>query len=211
MDQQTIGFVMSFVCAGLSLFWVRRPETWGRSLAKTAAVGGLAAVTAQEMPLLALAFAASALGDLALSRPGERAFLAGVASFAVAHVVFAAVFLGLPGAEPAAVLAGGRGLVLLGLLALGGAVARLLYLRAGALRWATVAYVPVILGMSAAALAVPNPAIWLGAALFLASDLTLAVETFLLDRDNPGRRFTAPAVWSLYWAAQAVFFLSLTG
>ncbi len=211
MDPQTIGFVTSLACAALSLFWVRHPETWGRSLAKTAAVGVLAAVTAQEMPLLALAFAACALGDLALSRPGERAFLAGVASFSAAHGVFAAVFLGLPGDDPAAVGAGGRGLVMLGLLVLGAAVARLLFLRAGALRWATVAYVPVILGMSAAALAVPNPTLWLGAALFLTSDLTLAVETFLLDRDHPARRFTAPAVWSLYWAAQAVFFLSLTG
>ena len=57
-----------------------------RSVVKTGAVA-LLAISALPVPLLALALGLSALGDLALSRDGDRAFLAGVAAFALAHTV----------------------------------------------------------------------------------------------------------------------------
>ena len=49
--------------------------------------------------LEALALALGALGDFFLSREGQGAFLKGVASFALAHAVYVALFAGLPGAR----------------------------------------------------------------------------------------------------------------
>lgn len=60
-----------------------------------------------------------------------------------------------------------------------------------------------------AALAQPRPSLWLGAMMFLSSDLILAVERFLLARSSGWSRVSAPAIWLLYWGAQLVFFLAL--
>ncbi len=70
-------------------------------------------------------------------------------------------------------------------------------------------YIPVILGMGIAALALPGQGmlVWvLPAALaFVASDLVLAFETFILPKDHPVMRVTPYVVWPLYWGAQAGF------
>ena len=65
------------------LFMTRSEPTVLRSVVKTGSIA-LLAVVAMPVPLLALALGLSALGDLALSRNGERAFLAGIGAFASA-------------------------------------------------------------------------------------------------------------------------------
>ena len=83
------------------------PQSLARSAAKTLAVAMLAVLAAlQGGPLLlVVALALSAVGDAFLSRDGEKAFLGGLASFLVAHIVYIALFLrsggglGLLGAE----------------------------------------------------------------------------------------------------------------
>ena len=103
-----------------------------RSVVKTGAVA-LLAISALPVPLLALAFGLSALGDLALSRDGDRAFLAGVAAFALAHLAYVAVFLGLGVAPALAVewrIGAGFGVATVSLI-----MARLLWPRSGPLRW----------------------------------------------------------------------------
>jgi uncharacterized membrane protein YhhN len=45
---------------------------------------------------------------------------------------------------------------------------------------------------------------------FMASDITLAFETFVLAEDHPARRATPYMVWPLYWGAQAAFLLAFS-
>ncbi len=206
---QMLGLAVAALCAGAYLGRVHRQPSLVRSMLKLASVAVLAALAAGHAPGLSLALAVSALGDLALSRPGERAFLVGVLAFAVAHCVYVVLFLGLPGADLLNLLVAPRLWYFLGLSALAALVARMLFRHAGALRWAVLAYVPLILAMTLAALAQARPALWLGATMFLSSDLILAVERFLLAPSSGWRRASAPAIWLLYWGAQLVFFLAL--
>ncbi|MBL4769119.1 MAG: lysoplasmalogenase, partial [Rhodobacteraceae bacterium] len=93
--------------------------------------------------------------------------------------------------------------VLLGLV-----MARLLSPRAGALRGPVLGYIPIILGMGVAVLAVPGPG-WalLAAVAFVTSDIVLACEKFLLTEGHPALRWTPYVVWPLYWGAQAGFYI----
>ncbi|TIS81761.1 MAG: lysoplasmalogenase, partial [Mesorhizobium sp.] len=70
-----------------------------RSAAKTLAVALLAALAVMQgsPPLLVAALALSAAGDAFLSQDGEKAFLAGLASFLAAHVAYVALFLNAGG------------------------------------------------------------------------------------------------------------------
>ena len=92
------------------------------------------------------------------------------------------------------------------LLLLGALMARVLAPRAGALKGAVLGYVPVILGMAAAALTLPpGSGVFAAACAFVLSDMVLAAETFVLAAGHPLRRVTPYAVWALYWGAQAGF------
>ena len=186
-----------------------RPPSLLRSLVKTAAVAILAA-GALHTPLLALALALCALGDWLLSRPGEAAFMSGVGAFAAGHLVYAALFLTDPASDPSRLTALPHALVDLLLIAIGLIAALLLNARAGALRGPVLGYIPVILGMGLAALTVPAEgphALILPAAMaFIASDLILAAEKFLLPPGHPLLKPAPYAIWVLYWTAQAGFF-----
>lgn len=184
-----------------------RPPGWVRSVVKTFSV----AVLALAAPgLLAVALALCALGDWLLSRPGERAFMGGVGAFAAGHLAYVAFFLAHPVSDPTR-LAGPLQLAVLALLALIGlAAAALLWRHAGALRGAVLAYVPVILSMGLAALTLPPALALLPALAFIASDLILACEKFLMPPAHPAHRWTPYAVWLLYWGAQAGFFTAFS-
>ena len=195
-------------CALIYLFLTAQPPGLLRSAMKTASVAllALAALLAGAPLLLAAALGLCALGDLFLSRDGEGAFMAGTGAFAAGHLAYAALFLTRDASEPARLLqmpgmAAAAGLLLLGLV-----MARILAPRAGALKGAVLAYIPVILGMGAAALTLPFGSwVFAAACAFMLSDMVLAVETFVLPRDHPLRRLTPYAVWPLYWGAQAGF------
>ncbi|HHL22192.1 MAG TPA: lysoplasmalogenase, partial [Aliiroseovarius sp.] len=90
------------VAALVYLVWVGRGASAGRSVLKTVPLAAFAlwAWLADAPGLLVVALVLSALGDLALSRPGERAFLAGLVAFAFAHVAYVVLFSMLAGAWP---------------------------------------------------------------------------------------------------------------
>ncbi|HMO08100.1 MAG TPA: lysoplasmalogenase family protein, partial [Paracoccaceae bacterium] len=141
-----------------------------------------------------------ALGDFALARPGERAFLAGMAAFAAGHLAYAGAFAGAAGMPSLPVLAAG--------VVLAAGAAALLGPRAGPLVWPVRGYGAVIGAMAACALALPDPAARAGAALFVASDALLAVALFRA----PGQGALRPlglAVWSCYWLGQALILLGM--
>lgn len=188
--------------AGLALWqllaFAAAPASGLKSAVKTGAVAALALLgfgLGAPGPVIA-GLALGAIGDFCLSRPGERAFLAGMGAFAAGHLAYFLWFLRLGAGAPP--LGAALGVALLGIVAL-----FFIAPRAGALRVPVSAYVGVILAMVLAALGVPgHPLATAGALVFMASDLVLALELFVLGPDL--RRPAAYLVWALYWPAQAL-------
>lgn len=201
------------LCALAYLPLAPQPESLLRSVIKTASVAllAVAALLTQAPALLVLALAACALGDWLLSRPGDGAFMAGVGAFAAGHVAYVALFLTRPGSDPARLFDTPGLWVALGLAVFGGLMARTLLPKAGDLKAAVMAYIPIILAMGFAALTLPPDGLVLAAAMsFVASDSVLATEKFLLPDGHPARRWTPFAIWPLYWGAQAGFWFAFT-
>lgn len=203
--------LLAMLCAVAYLALTARPPGLPRSAVKTAAVAllAVAAVMAQAPLALSLALGLCALGDWFLSRPGEVAFRAGIAAFAAGHLAYVALFLGHPAADPGRLAQSPQLWIAVGLGLLGVLMAARLAPHAGDLRGPVLAYIPIILGMGLAVLALPavgSLALALPAALaFIASDLILATERFLLPVGHAALRLTPYAIWSLYWGAQAGF------
>lgn len=202
------------------IYWakfVAGEPSWAKSMVKTGAVAILAiAGLVHGGPwLLVGALALSAVGDWALSRDGDGIFMAGVGAFALAHLAYAALFLTHADADMSRIFQP-RGLGITGgLLALGVVMISVLWRRAGDLRGAVSAYVPVILSMGIVVQALPatgpiGAAHW-AAALFILSDLVLAFELFVLRPGTAFHKLAPFAVWPLYWSAQALFLFAFTG
>lgn len=189
------------------------PPSAGRSLVKALAVAplALAALGAGAPPFLVAALAFGAAGDVALSRPGQRAFLAGLALFLAGHLCLLRLFLAEGGG--AAALSGWRLAAALVLAAFAAGFGAFLAPRLGALRGPVLAYLAVLAATGAAALTLPAErwAAILGTWLFLESDSALALETFVLPRDDPRRPLAGHAVWWTYWAAQLLIALAWIG
>lgn len=146
--------------------------------------------------LLVAALALGAAGDYLLSRPGDIMFMAGMGAFAVAHILYVALFLNLPARI--------RVVPMVALVVYGGVMAVLMWDGAGALRLPVMAYIVVIILMGLAALSrARSEQFWMliaGAALFILSDTLLATSLFLWSGDSgfPG----AVLIWPTYWCAQ---------
>lgn len=200
--------LLSAGAAMLYLMMRGQPPSLRRSVVKTAAVALLALLAIIEGGplLLVLALALSAAGDGLLAQEGETTFLAGLASFLLAHLVFVALFV-LGGGGAAMILDDAWRLVLAaGFLAFGAVMAATLLPRVGtALRLPVAAYAVAIVAMGIAAATTPSMLVIVGALLFIASDALLATERFLLPGGAPQRALTGPAVWILYYVAQLCF------
>lgn len=197
--------ILSAVAAILYLFMTRRPSSFRRTAVKTAStalLGGLVLVEGGPM-LLAAALFLSALGDLFLAEEGERAFLAGLGSFLLAHLVYVVLF-GMAGGAAAALAAEPWRIAAAALVAIfaAGMFQRLRPALPSDMVVPVAVYVVAILAMGLAALTLPSIAVIAGAVLFIASDAILAAGRFLIPADSPGQAIVGPAVWSLYYAAQ---------
>jgi uncharacterized membrane protein YhhN len=203
-------------CALVYLPLAPRPSGAMRSAIKTLAVAllAVAAVLGQGPALLVTALILCALGDWLLSREGEAMFMGGIAAFAGGHLAYIALFLTHPASDPAKLTQNPQVWIIGGFVLLGLGMAAVLAPRAGALKGPVLGYIPVILGMGVAALALPGQGglIWVvpAALAFVASDIVLAIETFVLPGDHPVRRATPYVVWPLYWGAQAGFLIAFT-
>ena len=197
------------VAALVYLVWVGRGASAGRSVLKTVPLAAFAlwAWLADAPGLLVVALVLSALGDLALSRPGERAFLAGLVAFAFAHVAYVVLFSMQAGAWPWHAFARAPGLAVV-LVGLAGSTEWWLGPHTGRLKWPVRAYVAVIAVMGLAALGLGDPVIWSGAAFFIASDVLLALVVFRMRPGTAMAGSTSRLLWLLYIAGQ---FLILVG
>nr|WP_321510610.1 lysoplasmalogenase [uncultured Celeribacter sp.] len=147
---------------------------------------------------LTLGLALSALGDWALSRDGERAFLVGLIGFALAHVCYVILFVGLGGGWSIWIALG------FVLFALSSEVWLAPYTED--LRWPVRLYVVLICVMAILAFGVPSDyrlASW-GAAFFLASDLVLSLQLFRMQTGTEIARWAGYLLWILYIAGQSL-------
>lgn len=181
-----------------------KPLPLGLAKAGSTALLALISLLAGVDPWLTLGLALGALGDFALTRDGQRAFLAGLVAFALGHLAYIPAFL--YGFGPA--LSPG----VLGVLVLALPLSTSFWLLpwTGAMRRPVQVYCGVIGGMALAAFCVPpGPAqllLQLGAVFFVASDLLLALRLFRLE--NPQhKRLAALTLWPLYYAGQALILL----
>lgn len=205
--------------AGL-IYWLayswRDEDDWLRSVIKTTTLAPLALfwfVTSylgqDPVWIMALGLGFGVLGDFCLSRPGPRAFLAGMAAFGIGHLIYAAALIARGAELGFDGVAGLEFWAAVALVALVASTEIWLAPRTGALRWPVRAYVVLIAAMGAAAILVPaNPGtaeLRLGAALFIASDLFLAVRMFVLQRETP-RRLLGAVLWPAYVLGQFLLF-----
>lgn len=205
-----LGLIATLVYA-LAYSWNDGHGPW-RSLTKTLALLPLgllwlitALIAGEPGWAMAAGLLLGVLGDFLLSRPGEKAFLAGMAAFGLGHVVYAlALFgraeaLGLPG------FGGGQFWGLAALAALALSTENWLSPHTGSLRWPVRAYVLVIALLGAVAVILPsNPGqqeIQMGVTLFLISDLLLALRMFRA-RSEGLRRALGLMLWPAYVLGQ---------
>lgn len=191
------------VAAVYGLIWLRAEISAARTAFKTAPVAILAAASAfTDGPfLLAAGLALAAIGDAALSRPGETAFKTGLGAFLLAHIAYIPLFWqGTEGATtsgPAFWLCAGL------MVAYAIVAARWLWPHLGEMRPPVTLYMMAIATMGVASLTA-SPLILAGAILFIISDTVLAAETFVLV--NTPRKWTSPTIWVTYIAAQTLIF-----
>jgi uncharacterized membrane protein YhhN len=157
--------------------------------------------------LIPLGLALGALGDLFLALGGVQRFLAGVAAFGLGHLAYAGGLLLRSGDLGFDGLSAAEGAALVGLLGLLASTEVWLAPRTGDLRQPVRAYVGLIGLMGVAAVLLPSHPgqgwLRLGAALFVLSDLMLALQLFVVQ-DAGVRHRLALALWPAYWAAQAL-------
>ncbi|RLK10205.1 lysoplasmalogenase [Ruegeria conchae] len=210
----TLLFWIAGACALAYLPLTPRPASALRSTLKTASVALLAgiALLANAPWLLILALTLCAIGDALLSRETDSTFMAGIGTFAAGHLAYIALFLTHPDSNLELIF--DHPATFWSLIILGIVMATLLAPRAGDLKIPVLAYIPIILGMGITVLSLPDTGVlrWaLPAAMaFIASDLTLATEKFLLPAKHPALKLTPYLVWPLYWGAQAGFLITFT-
>ena len=186
--------------AALYLPYARRKPSVFRTVIKTLPLSTFALIalaTGAPWPLVA-ALALSALGDACLAQEGEISFLAGLGSFLLAHIAYAVIFFTRgSGWEAASIV------VLAAIIVFSLAYGSFLVWKAGQLAVPVAIYVLAIAVMGFGA-ATYGGLVLLGAACFMASDAILGAEKFVLADDHKLLNLSAPAIWILYFAGQAL-------
>lgn len=162
---------------------------------------------------VALGLSFGALGDWFLARRGDASFLAGMAAFALGHLAYAgglfarSAELGFDGQSTLETLVL---LLLLGLL-----ISTEVWLapRTGQLKWPVRGYVAVIGAMGIVLVFLPDrhgaDTLRLGGALFILSDLLLALRLFVVTEKTLQDRLSL-TLWPAYWTGQALIGLGAT-
>ncbi|MGR3342088.1 MAG: lysoplasmalogenase family protein [Paracoccaceae bacterium] len=154
---------------------------------------------------LTAALLLSAVGDLALSRPSQRAFNYGLAAFSLTHVLYTLLFTAISGAPLWAAFAEAP-LFAVPMIAMAISAEIWLLPHTGARRWPVRVYVALITAMMLSALILP--ALFfiatLGAAAFVASDFILALQMFRMNVTAKLRAATGWLVWGLYIGGQSM-------
>jgi len=191
-----------------AIFFLTPQVSWPRSILKTLPLGcaALLAALLGAPFLLITGMGLSAIGDFALSRDGERSFIAGLVAFLAAHLAYIALFFSVADDAPWG-MAASLSVAALGLY--GVIYLALIWRRLGEMRIPVAAYVATILGMGVAAIAAGDLFLIIGAIMFIASDSILALEMFVFT--DKRRSWTAPTIWETYIGAQFAIALPFLG
>ncbi|MDZ4392151.1 lysoplasmalogenase [Cypionkella sp.] len=205
------------------IFWAFRDHVnLTGAVMKTAATGLLAGLAfthpVSGFQLIVLGLAFGALGDFALTRRSQTAFLVGMAAFAAGHLAYIVAFW-LRARTIADAMPSDTALSGLTIAALSALAVLLLSTevwlapRTGPLRWPVRGDVVVIgrMGMTTRLL-VPHPEnagatyLQIGAALFILSDLLLALRLFVFPAGEAAQKLSL-ALWPTYWFGQFLIML----
>ena len=200
--------LVALILAGISatVYQVRGatmnpPDAKARAV-KTAAtlMLGIAALVADAPPAIALGLLAGAVGDFLLARQGAQSFLMGMFAFAAGHICYA-IWMFTPENAASALWA-------IPVAAMALSTEYWLLPRTGELKIPVRAYVWIITAMAAAAATLPSShsiAI-AGAALFVISDLLLALRLFVAN-DAVNQKLLSKMVWPAYFIGQVLILI----
>lgn len=154
--------------------------------------------------LLIAALILSALGDLALSRTGQPAFLAGLISFAIAHIMYSLLF--------AQYFENANTVAAVVLILLCGSSFYWLIPYTKSLRAPVVFYIAIISIMTFFAFSSSiNMMVLLGVVAFVISDLMLSIRMFRAGEKTPIAEALNIGVWVFYFGGQLMITLGLLG
>ena len=212
LNSAIVVLAAAFLCG--ALYWEKKGSVRGNLLHKTAA-SALFIVAAGVQPVavapytrwILVGLACCLGGDVLLAVPGRKAFLAGLVSFLLGHIMYGVAFFQIVSPGP---------WFWAGLPPVVGVSAFTyywLYPFLGSMRWPVLAYIVVISAMltaawSALGVAAVSPpgrlAIFIGALLFYVSDIFVARKRFL-DPGFVNRLIGLP----LYYAGQFLLAFSV--
>lgn len=198
----TIGTIAALIYA---VFFCHRQASRSKTFTKAIPMPAYAGAVwvSFGFPLVWVALLLSAVGDIALSRKGDRAFLIGLGGFALAHLAYVLHFWTL-GTGPT--IAHWPWIALLVVLALSTEVWLAPF--TGALKGPVRVYVVLItlMGLTALGLGDRPLALW-GAVAFILSDTILALQLFRMRESSPWQRAASVALWLLYAGGQLAILL----
>ena len=200
-----------------ALFWLRSKISLPRTIFKTLPVSllAIAAWSSNAPILLVAALSLCALGDACLSREGERAFLAGLGSFLVAHLAYIALFLAHSTSQISEVIPGTTTIPPLTIIVwiftstLIVLVLFSLWSHLNGMKIPVAIYAFAIGGMNISAWSTAQQSLLLaGVTSFVISDIILAHELFVWQK--PGIKLVATfAVWICYFLGQSLIIYTL--
>ena len=206
-DTAFLFFTAILIATVYGFHWLRQETNVTRSIFKTLPVALLATAAALSSTptLLVAALISSALGDLFLSREGEKMFLAGLGSFLIGHIAYSALFLTHIQAKPnrvvLAIVCAVSALLVVGIL-------NSLWRHLGTMKIAVTIYALAIGAMIIAAwFSSQNNLLLAGVALFAISDTVLSHEIFVWKIPQT-KRTASYIVWITYFGAQAMILYS---
>lgn len=152
--------------------------------------------------LLVTALALGTIGDGFMSGNPKKWLLPGLLAFFAGHLAYLALFMKAPHVPIDSVTLSMACAVFI----LSGGFVVYLWKSLGDMRWPVVAYTIVIAFMGAAAvtLDIGTPLVAVGAAMFIISDVLVALEVFEIEEDARIRFITSPLLWALYFGGQAL-------
>ncbi len=201
--------ILSVICSLLYGFWFTRQQpSVLRTILKAIPVGCLAFICViLDGPItLTLALLLGALGDIFLSREGERNFLFGLGAFLLGHIAYIILLAMIGDGITAYLEQPWRIFACLMLIGIAVFVTHRLLPHLDELKIPVLVYVAVITLMGIAAFSLPtswplNLAV-LGALLFITSDSILGFETFVFDPSGSEKKWSSPILWFFYWGGQ---------
>lgn len=206
------GILWLSVALGTSYLWILpREKTVFRAVWKTLPVLllSLYAFLVGAHSLLVVALLLGAVGDWSLAFEGDRAFLGGVTAFLAAHIAYVALLLTI--SEPAIAfgevwrLAAGAVVALLTF-----SVLVLIWKPAGRLALPIGLYVLLFMVLVWLTLGLHNPLVFIGATLFIVSDIVLTIRKYWTGPGHPIDGAAAYFVWVSYFSAQVILTLTLS-